>query len=175
MRYLPAIIFMLIAVAFAAIIAIRPGQSPLPSAMLGQPLPAFGLPAIDASAPLESVALRGQVTIINIFASWCVPCRAEHPFIQALAQEPGIRVIGIGWRDTPQNIARWLEEHGNPYAQTAADPEGSLTTSLGITGVPETYIISKDGRIAYKYPGPLDTQLMQETILPLIRNLNHAP
>lgn len=159
---LPLILF----VALAAVFFMRLGAgdpSKLPSAMLGKEVPEFVLPPVEGllgtdgkpAAGLASADLKGRVTVVNVWASWCVPCRTEHPQLGELAKDSRIRLVGINYKDEPENARRFLGALGNPYAAVGADPKGRAAIDWGVYGVPETFIIGKDGRIAYKHVGPI--------------------
>nr|WP_274382607.1 DsbE family thiol:disulfide interchange protein [Methylorubrum extorquens] len=162
MALLPVLVFAILAVAF--LVRLRSGADPaaLPSALIGKPVPAFalepvpGLQAAGRPVPgLSSADLKGQVTVLNIFASWCAPCQIEHPMLMRLAQEPGIRLVGIDYKDPGDAGRRWLERNGLPFAAVGADGSGRAGIDLGVYGVPETFIIGPDGRIRDKLVGIL--------------------
>ncbi len=157
-------------------------DSRLPSALIGKEVPHFALPPIEGLAGrpgLTDADLRqGHVTILNVFASWCVPCHQEHPVLLALAQDAalakeGVQIVAIAYKDNPENIRRFLGEAGDPYARIGADTSGRTGIDFGVYGVPETYIIKGDGKIAYKLVGPMSEELMRETILPQIEKARH--
>ena len=159
---LPVLVFAVLAVAF--FVRLRSGADPqaLPSALIGKPVPAFslapvnGLQADGKPVPgLSSADLKGQVTVLNIFASWCAPCQVEHPMLMRLAQEPGIRLVGIDYKDPGDAGRRWLERNGLPFAAVGADTSGHAGIDLGVYGVPETFIIGPDGVIRDKLVGIL--------------------
>lgn len=145
----------------------RRNASIIPSALIGQPVPAFSLPPVEgASTPgFSSDDLKGQATIVNVFASWCVPCLAEHPLIAALAAE-GIPVYGLDHKDQHVNAARWLATHGNPYTAVGADVDGRVSIDWGVTGVPETFVIDPEGIIRFKWTGPLTPELVADKLRP---------
>ena len=128
----------------------------LPSALIDKPVPGFALPQVDPSVPggFASEDLKGGVSVINVFASWCVPCLAEHPNITRIA-EAGIPVYGINHRDRPEAATEWLRRHGNPYIAVGADADARVSLEWGVTGVPETFIVDADGVIIYKHVGPV--------------------
>lgn len=167
--FLPLILFLGLAALF--LIRLYAGDaSRLPSALIGKPAPAFDLAAVPgldrpglASADLKS----GQVTLVNFFASWCLPCRQEQPALMALAKE-GQRLVGIAYKDQPPNTRRFLEEDGNPYAAIGADPDGRTGIDFGVYGVPETYVVKGDGTIAHKVVGPLTEDNIKNELLPAI-------
>lgn len=142
----------------------------LPSALIGKPAPVIDLPAINASIPggFSTADLKGRVTLVNVFASWCVPCLAEHPQIEALA-ERGFPVYGINHRDKPDAADAWLRRHGNPYTAVGADLDARASIDWGVTGVPETFIIDPNGVITYKHVGPITQDVMDNKILPGLR------
>jgi len=141
----------------------------IPSALIDRPAPAFSLPPVDgATTPGFSTAdLQGRPAIINVFASWCVPCLAEHPLISELAAE-GYRVFGLNHKDAPEAAARWLAQHGNPYNAVGADVDGRASIEWGVTGVPETFIVDADGIVRYKYAGPLTADLVRRKLRPVL-------
>jgi cytochrome c biogenesis protein CcmG/thiol:disulfide interchange protein DsbE len=149
----------------------------LPSAMVGKPVPNFTLPAIDGlvedAKPVPGFASAdlagGQPTLVNVFASWCVECRVEHPLLLALAKEPGIRLYGIDYKDDDASARRFLGRYGNPYARVGADTSGRTAIDFGVYGVPETYVVTGDGRIAYRHVGPLTEAAVRDKLLPLLK------
>jgi cytochrome c biogenesis protein CcmG/thiol:disulfide interchange protein DsbE len=172
------ILLPLLAVAlFALIVAmfwVGLGLDPrkLPSALLDKPVPAFDLPGLREGEPgLKTDDLNGQVTLVNVFASWCVPCRIEHPLLLRLAKENKVQVVGIAWKDTRGNAQAFLDELGNPYARVGFDGAGRVGIDWGVYGVPETYIVDRDGRIRYKVVGPMMPAELNERVLPLIEKL----
>jgi cytochrome c biogenesis protein CcmG/thiol:disulfide interchange protein DsbE len=151
--------------------------SRLPSALIGKPVPDFVLP------PLEGLAAKGEPVpgfgtadlktgapaVVNVFASWCVPCLEEHPLLMALAKGPGMRLFGINYKDDPASARRFLGRHGNPYTRVGADRSGRTAIDFGVYGVPETYVIDGEGRIAFRHVGPLTEQAVKEKLLPLLQ------
>lgn len=144
--------------------------SRLPSALVGKPAPMMSLPAVNETIPggFATTDLRGKVSIINVFASWCVPCLAEHPQITELAEQ-GISVYGINHRDRPEAAATWLRRHGNPYLAVGADTDARASLDWGVTGVPETFIIDANGVVTYKHVGPITQDALNRKILPMLR------
>lgn len=144
----------------------------IPSALIDQAVPEFALPPlIDGTPGLDSAALKGEVTMVNVFASWCIPCRYEHPLLMRLAAAGTVTVHGINWKDKPEDARKWLSELGNPYARIGSDQSGRVGIDWGVYGVPETYVVDAGGRIRYKYVGPMNQKLLDRTILPLIEEL----
>lgn len=142
----------------------------LPSALIGKPAPAIDLPAVNATIPggFSTEDLKGRVTLVNVFASWCTPCLAEHPQIETLA-ERGIPVYGINHRDKPEAADTWLRRHGNPYTAVGADLDARASIEWGVTGVPETFIIDANGVVTYKHVGPITQEALDNKILPRLR------
>lgn len=143
--------------------------STIPSALIGQPAPDFALPAVAPSVPggFSTADLQGEPAIVNVFASWCVPCLAEHPIIAELAQQ-GWRVYGLNHKDKPGDALRWLETHGNPYTAVGADQDGRASIEWGVTGVPETFVVDAEGVIRFKWAGPLTPDLVQRKLQPVL-------
>ena len=148
----------------------------LPSPLIGKKVPEFALSPIEglsvegqeAAAFASSDLAQGEPTIVNVFASWCAECQAEHPLLLALAQEPGVRLYGIDYKDDATAARRFLGLYGNPYGRVGADSSGRVAIDFGVYGVPETYVITPDGRIAYRQVGPLSEQIIRDKILPLL-------
>ena len=151
--------------------------SRLPSALIGKPVPAFDLPALegltqdgkDIPGFASSDLAQGEPTLVNVFASWCAECQIEHPLLMALAKEPGVRIFGIDYKDDPASARRFLGRYGNPYARVGADRSGRTAIDFGVYGVPETYVIGGDGKVAYRHVGPLTEQAIRDKVLPLLR------
>lgn len=156
----------------------------LPSVLIGQAAPDFDLPQITdlvrdgiqipgfSTASLKGPLPDGKtISVINIFASWCVPCRAEHPFITQLGNDPRIQLIGLNYDDAPDNATAFLNEVGNPYDLVGADRDRRIGFQFGVYGVPETFIIDVNGNIAHKYVGPLDGKILAEILMPAIEEV----
>lgn len=146
----------------------------VPSPLIGKPVPAFELTRLDDPAlKITHADLKGQVWILNVWASWCVACREEHPVLLAYTQSPGsVPIIGLNYKDKRNDGQLWLARHGNPYLLSVFDPDGRIGLDYGVYGVPETYLIDKAGYIRHKHNGPVTTAVMEKTLLPLIRELN---
>lgn len=144
-------------------------DEPIPSPLVGKPLPDFSLARLDGGAPLTRADLAGKVTILNVFGSWCVACVEEHP--QWMAVKDKAEIYGIAWRDEPGKTREWLARRGNPYVAVGLDPDSRAAVDLGVTGAPETYVIGRDGRIALKIAGPVTPVLWRDTLAPLLREL----
>ena len=144
-------------------------KSVLPSALVGKPAPAVNLPALQEGAPrLTLDAFKGQLVAINFFASWCLPCRAEHPVLKELTAELGIPVIGIAWKDRPEDSRAFLAELGDPYVATGIDENGRTGIDFGITGVPETFLVDGKGIVRYRFAGPLSPEGLRSQLAPAI-------
>lgn len=174
---LPLIVF----AGVAALFLFRLGAgdpSRLPSALIGQPAPATPLPPVAGlerdSVPvpgLDPTALNGTVTLVNVWASWCVPCHDEAPLLMQLAEDPQLRVVGINYKDQPENARRFLGRYGNPFAAVGADASGRASIEWGVYGVPETFLIDRQGRIAFKLVGPITNESLARTLKPEIAKL----
>ena len=153
--------------------ALFSGRDPheLPSALLDKPAPSFDLPSLADGQRLSSEGLRGQVVVLNFFASWCAPCRVEHPVLLRLARQEKLRLIGIAYKDKPEDSRRFLAELGDPYQATGIDRDGRTGIDFGLYGVPETYVIDKAGHIRKRVVGPLSPAVVDRELLPLLRML----
>ncbi len=144
----------------------------LPSALIDRPVPAFSLPPVQGrTLGLSSTDLIGEVSLVNVFASWCTACRLEHPIFMRLAETRAVPIHGLNYRDAPADAARWLDTLGDPYTRTGADRDGRVGVEWGIYGVPETFVISADGRVMHRHAGPVTPQVLDGTIKPLIARL----
>jgi len=162
--------FVGIAIAFAWGLTRNPQE--LPSALIGKPVPTFSLPPVPGrELGLSSADLKGEVSLVNVFASWCVACRAEHPLFLQLAANKVVPINGLNYKDAPEDAAEWLDTLGDPYTRTGVDRDGRVAIDWGVTGVPETFVIDAKGMVAYKQIGPVTQQALDETILPLIARL----
>ena len=149
--------------------------SRIPSALIGRPAPAVDLPPMEGlerdGKPipgLSAAEFRGNVTVVNVWASWCIPCRDEAPFLLELASDTRIRLVGINYKDQPDNARRFLNRYGNPFLASGVDQNGRAAIEWGVYGVPETFLIGRDGRIAYKLVGPLGAQNFEREMKPAI-------
>lgn len=144
----------------------------LPSTLIGRLAPDFALPPIEGrNDGLSSEDLRGEVTIVNVWASWCVPCRLEMPMLVKLAETGTVPIYGINYKDEPAEALKFLAELGDPYNRIGADRNGRASIEWGVYGLPETFVIDGDGQITYKHVGPFDRQVLEEKILPIVRRL----
>lgn len=144
----------------------------LPSALIGRPMPEFTLPPVEGREDgLSSADLTGHVSLVNVWASWCVPCRAENPLMVDLAGTGEVPIYGINYKDTADEAQAFLDELGNPFTSIGADRDGRVAIDWGVYGVPETYVIDAEGRIAHKHVGPFNRKILETEILPLVRRL----
>ena len=167
---LPLALFVAIAVFLGVGLTLKPSE--IPSPLIGKTVPDFALPPVQGrSAGLTSADLRGGVSMVNVFASWCVACREEHPLLMQISRSDVVPIHGLNYKDQPLDAARWLDERGDPYVRTGADIKGQVGIDWGVYGVPETFVIDREGRIAYKHIGPITPTVWNEKLLPLIRRL----
>jgi cytochrome c biogenesis protein CcmG/thiol:disulfide interchange protein DsbE len=168
----PLLLFGVLAGYFA--LALRPGYNPqvLPSAMVGKPVPAFELAALSGDGQFSRQALAGHPFVVNFFASWCVPCRIEHPLLMRLARQGGVPLYGIAYKDKPEDSRRLLAQLGDPYRSIGIDRDGQVGLDFGVYGVPETYVIDAAGRIRKRFVGPLTAAAIDQELLPLLRQLS---
>jgi cytochrome c biogenesis protein CcmG/thiol:disulfide interchange protein DsbE len=166
----PVVIFFGLAVLLYAGLFQGP-PSELPSPLVGQTAPDIALPALDAQASNFTRAELGQgrPIIINFWASWCAPCRIEHPTLEALAQRQGITLYGVDYKDEPAKARAFLSELGNPFGKINQDKEGRVSIDWGVTGVPETFVVDSQGVIRVHYAGPLTDEVLQRLILPALK------
>ena len=164
---LPALVFVGLAVLFGVQLVSGRNPSEVPSALLNKPVPAFSLAPLDGlladGKPVPGFSnedLKGRVTVVNVWASWCAPCRQEHPLLVELARDPSVRVVGINQKDNPDNARRFLGALGNPFSAVGVDPNGRASIDWGVYGVPETFIVGPDGTIRYKQIGPLTPETL---------------
>ncbi|NWH09559.1 MAG: DsbE family thiol:disulfide interchange protein [Alphaproteobacteria bacterium] len=165
----PLVIFLALSAVFTYALLLG-GERALPSAMIGRQVPDFTLPGLhEGDPPLRSGDLaKGEPVLVNFFASWCAPCQVENPLLMQLAAEGKVRMIGIAYKDKPQDTTVFLDNLGNPFSQIARDETGRAAIEWGVYGVPETYVVDGQGRIIAKHVGPLDAGALAKDILPAI-------
>jgi cytochrome c biogenesis protein CcmG/thiol:disulfide interchange protein DsbE len=167
----PVLIFVVVGIGLA--LGLTRDPSVLPSALLDQPVPEFDLPPLagrdDPGLSSRDLKASGPA-LVNVFASWCVPCRAEHPLLMALAEQ-GVTIYGINYKDPPEQASAWLEELGDPFARIGADRDGRVGIDWGVYGVPETFVVDGEGRIRHRFVGPLQARDIDQTLLPLLAEL----
>jgi len=179
--FLPLAVFL----GLAALFLIRLGAgdtSRIPSALIGRAAPVTVLPGVAGlerdgkPVPgLEAESFKGAVTVLNVWASWCVPCRDEAPLLLALARDQRIRILGINYKDSAENARRFLARYGNPYVANGFDGNGRASIEWGVYGVPETFVVGRDGRIAYKLIGPIEPNNLEKVLKPEIEKALAAP
>ena len=170
-RYLiPLGIFLALVVLLGVGLTLNPRK--VPSPFIGKPAPAFRLPRLHQ--PEQTISpedMKGQVWLLNVWASWCVSCRAEHKVVNRLVRSGEVKVVGLNYKDEPDDARSWLAALGNPYLASAMDRDGRVGIDWGVYGVPETFVIDKQGTIRYKHIGPITEASVKEKILPLVRKL----
>lgn len=169
--YIPLIVFAVLALAFYSLQKrMDSGEydpASLPSALLGKQVPEFSLPLLSDAAVLKSAAdLHGRAALLNVWATWCVACRAEHAYLNQLSQS-GIRIYGLNYKDEREAALQWLQRLGNPYYFNLYDSEGMLGLNLGVYGAPETYVLDAQGVVRYRHVGVLNERIWQKKIIPL--------
>lgn len=176
--YLPLALFLLIAALFVKGLTNEKGGRYIPSSLIGKPIPEFALAPMDGLTTTDGAAMptfssaelkRGQVSIVNVWSSWCGSCRFEHKFLERLAKESGAAIYGLNYKDTAGDGRGFLARFGNPYRAVGMDARGRVGIDLGVYGVPETFVIDGQGIIRYKLPGPVDDNIIDKELLPAIR------
>ncbi len=168
--WIPFAIFVVL-VAFLAI-GLKLNPREVPSPLFGKPAPAFSAPRLHApEKTLSNVDMLGKVWMLNVWASWCVACRVEHPVLMNFAKTNTLPIIGLDYKDTAVDGTKWLAQHGDPYETSITDPDGRIGINFGVYGVPETFIIDKAGVIRHKHIGPVTDTALKDTIVPLVREL----
>lgn len=174
---LPLLVFLGLAGLFLSQLLSGRDEAAVPSALIGLPAPQTNLPALEGSnlPGLDSKAFAGKVTLVNVFASWCAPCREEHPVLLQLSQDKRFVMDALNYKDQAQNARRFLGDLGNPFQAIGVDEAGRTAIDWGVYGVPETFVIGKDGKIAYKHVGPLTGESARDVLLPQIEKALAAP
>jgi cytochrome c biogenesis protein CcmG/thiol:disulfide interchange protein DsbE len=169
--FVPLALFVALAGYFG--VALFSGRDPreLPSALIDRPMPEFVLPGLSGGGEVTAAGLRGGVVVVNFFASWCAPCRVEHPLLLRLARQERVHVVGIAYKDRPEDSRRFLAELGDPYRGVGVDRDGRAGIDFGLYGVPETYVVDRAGHIRKRFVGPLTPALLERELLPLVRAL----
>jgi cytochrome c biogenesis protein CcmG, thiol:disulfide interchange protein DsbE len=168
---IPLAVFVVMAAFLAVGLKLDPRE--VPSPLIDKPAPAFTLPRLDApDKTLSPADLKGQVWLFNVWASWCVSCRQEHPLLVELSRTGEVPIYGLDYKDDIGAAHDWLDRMGNPYLASVVDADGRVGIDYGVYGVPETYLIDKEGTIRYKQIGPLTPAVIEKKILPMVRELN---
>lgn len=177
--FLPLAVFLALAMVFLARLIAGGDPSAIPSALVGEPVPEFTLPPLEGlsrdGAPVPGFAsadLEDGISVVNVFASWCGPCRQEHPLLEELARDPRVQMFGINYKDVPANAVSFLDGLGNPYQAVGVDTRGRTAIDWGVYGVPETFLVDGDGVIREKIVGPLSEQSLAEMLMPKIEALS---
>lgn len=167
---LPLLLFIVLAVFLA--IGLRLNPKDIPSPLIDKPAPAFTLPILaNPEKKLNPNDLKGEVWLLNVWASWCVSCRDEHPLLLELAKQNLVTLVGLNYKDEAQSASLWLQKMGNPYGVSVMDSDGRTGIDYGVYGVPETFVIDKRGMIRYKHTGPVAPSDLEKIFLPLIQQL----
>lgn len=170
----PVAVFVIITGFFAYGLTLDPSK--IPSVLIGRPVPEFALPPVEGRVlALSAGDLKGEVSLVNVFASWCAECRSEHPLLMRLREDNTVPVHGLNYKDTPEDAREWLDSLGDPYTRTGADLDGRVAIDFGVYGVPETFVIDKSGRIAHKHIGAISVDALETEILPLVETLRQEP
>jgi cytochrome c biogenesis protein CcmG/thiol:disulfide interchange protein DsbE len=167
---IPLALFAVLAVFLYRGLSLNPRE--VPSPLIGKPAPAFALPRLDD--PAQTVRLedmKGKVWVLNVWASWCTPCREEHPLVIALASTKRVPIYGLNYKDQGPAARRWLEQLGNPYTATLVDADGRVGIDFGVYGVPETFVIDGQGIVRYKHIGPLTADAVRNRLEPVLKDL----
>ena len=171
-RILLAVLPLVLLVGLVAIFALNMNRDPslVRSVLINKPAPEFALAAVPGTGVegFDTAALKGEVTVVNVFASWCIPCRDEHPLLEKLRAETGVRIFGINQRDAPENAVRFLNELGNPYTRIGGDSDNRVSIDWGVYGVPETFVVNADGVITFKHVGPISEETLRRDVIPAI-------
>ncbi len=172
MRYLLPLGAFAVLVVFLGI-GLKLDPREVPSPLIGKPAPAFSLPQLhEPTKTFAPEQMKGKVWLLNVWASWCVSCRQEHVYLTEFARTGVVDVVGLDYKDVPEDGQRWLAQLGNPYVLSVIDREGMAGLDWGVYGVPETFVIDKKGHIRHKQTGPVDPTILQTVILPLVQTLN---
>ena len=167
MRYLVPVLVLAGLIALF-VVGLQHDPREVPSPLIGKPAPAFTLQLLEGNARYSAADLKGRPVLVNFFASWCEGCQVEHPVLLKLARESKVEIIGMDYKDKPEDVATWLTRHGNPYRKVVLDEQGSAGLDWGVYGVPETFVLNAEGIIVYKQIGPMTEDVWREKIAPLM-------
>jgi cytochrome c biogenesis protein CcmG/thiol:disulfide interchange protein DsbE len=171
----PVVIFALLILMFVKGLDPERNVNALPSPFLGKPAPQFELPSLtDPSKTVSNANFGNDMTLVNVWATWCVGCRQEHDFLLQLAESGSIRMFGLNWRDNQVEAQRWLQDLGNPYIATAYDGDGRTGINWGVYGAPETFLVGPDGTVLYKHLGPLNRPLWEKHFVPHLESAGNT-
>ncbi len=170
---LPLAAFIVLVIFLGIGLNLKPRE--VPSPLIDKPAPAFRVPQLHEEAKtIATEDMRGKVWLLNVWASWCVTCREEHPLLVEFAQQNLVPIYGLNYKDKREDAIAWLTERGNPYVVSAHDRDGNIGIDYGVYGVPETFVIDKQGIIRYKQIGPVTAEALKDKIIPLVKELNGA-
>ena len=180
--FLPLVLFIALSGVFLYQLGSGKDASEIPSVLIGTKAPSLDLPPLEGlsanGAPvpaLTDAAIEGQLSLVNVWASWCVPCRQEHPILLELSRDPRVELVGINYKDKNDNALKFLGELGNPFAAVGVDPAGKAAIDWGVYGIPETYLVGPDGEILFKQIGPFTTESLRDKLLPAVEKaMSHA-
>ena len=173
-KLIPLVIFLILIVFLG--IGLTRDPSLIPSPLIDKQMPEFSLEQVnDSDKTISSIDLHGQVSLLNVWASWCIACRSEHPILLDLARSGLVNIYGLNYKDQREDAIRWLDYYGDHYTVSAYDITGKAGIEYGVYGVPETFVIDKNGFIRYKHVGPVTDDILKNKILPLIEKLKAAP
>ena len=174
---LPVALFFVLAALFLMQLVSGRDVAEIPSALIGHAAPQTSLPPLEGTGMpgIESSGFAGKVTVVNVWASWCGPCRDEHPFLLGLSRDSRIELVGMNYKDEPDNARRFLGSFGNPYKAIGVDAAGRAAIDWGVYGVPETFVVGRDGKILFKHVGPVTEQSLARTLMPEIEKAIAAP
>ena len=168
--FLPLAGFALLALLLGVGLGLKPRE--VPSPFIGKPAPAFSLPQLhQPQQQLAPADMQGQVWLLNVWASWCAPCREEHPLLVTAARERQVPIVGLNYKDDPRNAQEWLRRLGDPYVGIGVDASGRVGIDYGVYGVPETFVIDKAGVVRFKHIGPMTSEVWTRDVLPLVKRL----
>ncbi len=171
-RFLPLVLFVLLGILLAVGLKIADNKTNIPSPLIGRQIPQFDLPMLkDPSRSLSPEDFKGQPYLVNFWASWCVTCVYEHPYITDLARSGRLRVVGLNFRDEPADARDWLAQHGDPYDVIITDYDGRVSINFGVYAAPESFLIAPDGEVVYKQIGALTPDVIAEVILPMVEEM----
>ena len=168
-RYIPLIIFGFLCIFL--FIGLRLNPKEVPSPLVGKTAPSFNLPILSQSTTFNPEQMHGQVWLLNVWASWCVSCREEHPLLVELSKKQILPIIGLNYKDQDRPAMDWLKSMGNPYELSVVDAKGNVGINYGVYGVPETFLIDQQGKIVYKFIGPLTQSAIESELLPILAKL----
>jgi len=173
-RVIVALVPLALFIALVALLVFGLGNDPrmVPSPLVGKPVPVFELPELtDPGRSVSDADLKGKISLVNVWASWCSSCRAEHQALMALSEIPDFQIVGLNWKDDGADANQVLRLTGNPYDMIAYDPDNTVGIDWGVYGAPETFVVDKQGIIRYKHIGPIDRRVWEETLQPLVTQL----